>query len=281
MENAVKALSMIGSVLLSLLIVGLLVFSYNSMRLNEEGKLRRRQEKEVETINAQFETYLLKKYLIGSEVLSIANLANDYNGAEYLDEGYEPIDLTVILSNKSVELNIKDFVGETRPALFPATKKFLTTLKADGTYSIQLFDAYEKDIKQMNNALNMQYRAGAGKKYKYGGHSFNFWLQWIDPTIQVTDEDDDYQKDGTYENFVIRYYQIVYPNQDISGDYFTNTALKNEDIKDLWMDAVKYLKRKEVLSSFSRLNFEVDMDALEYDATTGRIKKIVIKELGI
>jgi amino acid permease len=133
MENAVKALSMAGSVLLSLLIIGLLVFGYNTMRTNENAKIKRREEQEIRTINTQFETYLAKKYLIGSEVLSVANLATDYNGIDYLNEGYEHIDVTVKLKDISKKL----YYDGTRPALF-SQKEFKTIFNSDnGTYSVR------------------------------------------------------------------------------------------------------------------------------------------------
>ena len=259
MENAVKALSMAGSVLLSLLIIVLVIFYYDSLRINEEMKRAKREEKEVDSINTQFETYLVKKYLIGSEVLSLANLAKNYNSPEYLNNGYNEIVLNVKLNDSSGMIADSKLFG------------------GHFTSADALYDAYQEDNSKVQSALDKQYSDPSTRtEYKYGGHSFEFWFQWIDAGAGYGYALD--TNSNSYRKFYKKYKEIT-EGEIISDEDINNhpTMLNDTVPKELWDYALEYAEKKNVIIDFSRLNFEVK--AVEYDPVSDRIQKIVIEEI--
>lgn len=100
MENATKALLMAAGVLLTMLIVMLLLFFKGKITefYDEQGKIE--DIENVEKFNKQFTNYERKK-VYGYELISLANMVEDYNtrhsaadGAQN-DEKYKPITLVV------------------------------------------------------------------------------------------------------------------------------------------------------------------------------------------
>ena len=273
MENAVKALSMAGSVLLSLLIIGLLVFGYDSLRLNEEIKNRKKEEQEVSVANTQFDTYISKKYLIGSEVLSIANLADNYNSSDYLNDGYKPIKLIVEIPEHQ-----GDFYRYSELYNEGEAGKFQGGYDDDGSYRTDLFEAYQKDQKAVIDAQIEQYLDDSSD-FKYGGHSFDFWLQWINPSLDLAEDGIDYKNNKDYTNFAIRYFAIALPEDEVVTVENFDEYLDNYDgvLTDLWKYAVNYYNKKMVIADFSRINFIVK--SVQYDSGTGRITEIKITEV--
>ena len=144
-----------------------------------------------------------------------------------------------------------------------------------------IYEAYVEDNKKIKNALNMQYKDGdPSKGYAYGNHSFDYWLQWIDMGLYDSENfrfGDDVRNKKSYRDFVIRYIQIVNPEEDLSGNNL-DKFVKNDyyPIMELWVYAAYYVKTKESLTNFSRLKFEVTK--IEYSGSTGRIKEVVIEE---
>lgn len=93
MENASKALVMAGGILISMLVIGLLVFFFNNL---SELQNIKQSDSEVEAItefNKQYDVYARNVY--GSELLSIANKIRDYNKREGNLKGYEEIELYI------------------------------------------------------------------------------------------------------------------------------------------------------------------------------------------
>ena len=256
MENAVKALSMAGSVLLSLMIIILVVFYYDNLRINEQEKKQKREEQIVETVNTQFETYISKRYLIGSEVLSLGNLAVTYNDNDYLNEGYKPILLKVSLNASN---------GLLDGALF----NWSLSDTGDLPIECKLIKAYNEDNKKVEEALNKQYK-NSKKEYKYGNHSFDFWFKWIksNPDPDINDKD--------YKEFIAAYVYVTTGESKFTGD-LTNAELSDTTARDLWDEALEYANCKNVIIDFSRLNFEVKN--VKYDDYTGRIMEVTIEEV--
>ena len=100
MENATKALLMAAGVLLTMLIVMLLLFFKGKITefYDEQGKIE--DIENVEIFNKHFTNYERKK-VYGYELISLANMVEDYNtrhsasdGAQN-DEKYKPITLVV------------------------------------------------------------------------------------------------------------------------------------------------------------------------------------------
>lgn len=97
MENASKALIMAGGVLMALMVIGILVISFNN--LSEWQKLEQSGEetKQAAEFNKQYEAYLRNVY--GSELLSIASKVDDYNKREAENKGYTKIELYVQITS--------------------------------------------------------------------------------------------------------------------------------------------------------------------------------------
>ena len=108
MENASKALIMAGSVLLSMLIIGALVFMFNNLRQVKQGEVTSEEIKKQVEYNKKLETF--NRSLYGSELISLANFIADYEkradiGSETAGYNqYDPVRLTVHITNRMVDV---------------------------------------------------------------------------------------------------------------------------------------------------------------------------------
>ena len=94
MENASKALIMAGSVLMAILVIGLLVFGYQSLSALEQSKENAKGDLKAEQYMERFEQF--DRTLYGSELLSLANLLEDYNSIiAFENEGYTEMRIKV------------------------------------------------------------------------------------------------------------------------------------------------------------------------------------------
>ncbi len=102
MENASKALIMAGSVLMSMMIIGLLVFAYNQL---SDAKQTESNVEAVEKLNSyslRFEKY--NRTIYGSELMSLANLQEDYKLTQSDTVEYENVTIKVKV-NREIEAN--------------------------------------------------------------------------------------------------------------------------------------------------------------------------------
>lgn len=111
MENASRALVIAGGVLLSLIIIGVVMFAYRGITSLQKEKDISLSNEQVSKINEQIEKYTKKSVIYGSEVLSICNAIEDYSRKYPESEGYQKI--TAIIKIKAdgkndVELFFKD-----------------------------------------------------------------------------------------------------------------------------------------------------------------------------
>lgn len=98
MENASKALNIAAGVLIGVLILSLLVFSYNQLRaLRQAEENSTSKEQEVDKFNKQFDGYIKDVY--GSDMLSVANKAQDYNNTQYEYKGYSRVEVIVTFTS--------------------------------------------------------------------------------------------------------------------------------------------------------------------------------------
>lgn len=93
MENASKALIMAGSLLISLLIIGALVFMYNQFADVQQTKTDVDEEGKLGEYSKKFEDY--NRVIYGSELLSLANLQEDYNKTQASEKGYTEVNIDV------------------------------------------------------------------------------------------------------------------------------------------------------------------------------------------
>ena len=120
MENASKALIMAGSLLISLLIIGALVFMYNQFADVQQTKTDVDEEGKLGEYSKKFEDY--NRVIYGSELLSLANLQEDYNKTQANEKGYTKIEIKVMI-NKEIT-GIGQFnTGENEIAQFSADRK--------------------------------------------------------------------------------------------------------------------------------------------------------------
>lgn len=142
MENASKALIMAGSVLMALLVIGALVFMYNQLTKIEQAKTDVDETSKMVEYQKRFEQY--NKTIYGSELMSLANLQEDYNRTQSGEKGYAKIIVTV---------TIKKSIAGTK--YFSAGKKKIELILSD-------VNSIEENIS--NYETKAQYK---GKTVKY------------------------------------------------------------------------------------------------------------------
>ena len=97
MENAIKALSMAGSVLISVVIIGALLFAFNNLSEQQQVEVNSEDARKISDYLARFEQYN-KTYIYGSEILSLANLQDDYNRTQSDTEGYSRVNIYITIN---------------------------------------------------------------------------------------------------------------------------------------------------------------------------------------
>ena len=110
MENASKALLMAGAILIGIIVLG--AFSFLFIRASDFASSYEEDiaEQEVIEFNVAFEEYLGRKNLTGHDVLTVINLANDYNERVSLDA------ITVVIDNRIVNnLDLTTILNEDIP----------------------------------------------------------------------------------------------------------------------------------------------------------------------
>lgn len=93
MENASKALTMAGSVLIAMIVISLLVVFFNQLQNLQKTELNKEEVEQSAQFNETYDVYYRDVY--GSELLSIANKIKDYNLREAEISGYTEIELEV------------------------------------------------------------------------------------------------------------------------------------------------------------------------------------------
>ncbi len=78
MENASKALLIAGGVLLAVIILSVMIYSYVHMQSLERAKAEVLRAEELAAFNREFESYN-KKNMYGTDIISVVNKANSYN----------------------------------------------------------------------------------------------------------------------------------------------------------------------------------------------------------
>lgn len=139
MENASKALIMAGSVLLGIMIIALLIFGYRSISNLEQTRENADSNDKILEYMRNFEQY--NRTLYGSELLSLANLQEDYNNSDAREDvGYKKITITVKIK--------KGIVGST---YFTAGKHNLEDLAQSKEEIENYLAQYQKNQKEYNN----------------------------------------------------------------------------------------------------------------------------------
>lgn len=102
MENASKALLMAGGVLITIIIVSVFVFMYNSAKALPKTQEQVKEAEEIAKFNKPYESYA-KNNIRGTDVYSVIYMAND-NNAKYSGDTQFHI---------TIEINIKNAIDAT------------------------------------------------------------------------------------------------------------------------------------------------------------------------
>lgn len=126
MENASKALIMAGSLLISLLIIGALVFMYNQFADVQQTKTDVDEEGKLGEYSKKFEDF--NRVIYGSELLSLANLQEDYNKTQANEKGYTKIEIKVMINKEITRVEGKTY---NNMQLFKTGSNTITQLSKD------------------------------------------------------------------------------------------------------------------------------------------------------
>ena len=109
MENASKALIMAGSVLLALLVIGSLVLMFNSLSNLKTEEAASDEALKLMEYNKQIQTY--NRELYGPELISLANLIQDYNYRQATLDTYNSIKIKVDMTNLKEDYFDKEYTS--------------------------------------------------------------------------------------------------------------------------------------------------------------------------
>lgn len=101
MENAAKALTIAGTILISVLVISAIVFMYRDLTSVKRQDVENQKVQEITDFNKSFESF--DKTINGAKILSLANKITDYN-EKYtvrMSEGYKKITLIINGSNNN------------------------------------------------------------------------------------------------------------------------------------------------------------------------------------
>ncbi len=107
MENASKALIMAGSILIALMVIGLLNFTFSQISDTEQTIVDAETIEQTSKYINNFEQIANKKYVYGSEILSAGNLKNDYEN--HIDAGVD-IDIKVIVHTSILKPDGSEYI---------------------------------------------------------------------------------------------------------------------------------------------------------------------------
>lgn len=93
MENAAKALTIAGTILISLIVISALIFMFREIRGIKSQDASNQKTQQIIDFNKSYESY--DKTLYGSELLSLASKIEDYNRRYIVSDGYQPIKLII------------------------------------------------------------------------------------------------------------------------------------------------------------------------------------------
>lgn len=139
MENASKALTIAGSMLVSIIVVSMLVMFFNNLRNVAGTEQAIEGELAAAEFNKQFDVYARNVY--GTELFSLANKVKDYNLKTKAD-GYELVDLIVTITG-----NLDDNLLQPK---YKNKLKYQSNIFQGGTYGITSDPKLKNSVKDLN-----------------------------------------------------------------------------------------------------------------------------------
>jgi len=244
MENASKALMIAGSVLIALIIIGALVLMFNQLSELEQTKVGIEEENKITEYSKKFEQF--NKTIYGSELLSLANLQDNYTRTQVNEKGYMKIDIKVKLKssiesyiNTDISTNDKLYLnsGETD------ISNFVTSIIKRGSDGVTATSSIESDINYY-------------EKKTYKGKTVRQYSQMSNREIATI-------------------FDIAYSSDE--PDYEIGDRLVTEkDTKKLMKDIENYKNISTTYVEFKNKRFKCT--EVEYDQN-GRLNKMIFNEI--
>lgn len=137
MENASKALIMIATVIIGMLIISLLVCIFTIFKNFEKDLIRQEEDTEIVKFNKQFLQYKEKEKNTIQDIITIANLASDINSKYQLTKP----------ESNSLYVQVK--------IIFKDNSQLNNLEKFDSDYYLRLMDSYSlKDFECTEMKIN-------------------------------------------------------------------------------------------------------------------------------
>lgn len=150
MENAAKALTIAGTILISVLVISAVVFMYRDLTSVKRQDAENQKLQEITDFNKSFESF--DKTLNGAKMLSLANKIQDYN-TKYVDrmsEGYNPIVLYV--DNSETYNNSDTYKGYKYYEYYSQLQKDVDEMMNDKYISANYLEALKEACEVKNKA---------------------------------------------------------------------------------------------------------------------------------
>lgn len=165
MENASKALIMAGSILMALIVIGALTFMYTNVSEVEQTKTDAETEGKISDYLARFEQYN-RESLYGSEILSLANLQEDYNKTQADVQGYTKITILVNIKTEIAKEDGRTYyltkgeknINEVIDALIKKNNSITSTSSLESDLSYYETEEYENTGKTVKYFSQINYR---------------------------------------------------------------------------------------------------------------------------
>ena len=244
MENASKALIMAGSILMALMVIAVVIFMYNQLAGIEQTKESANVTDKLAEYVKKFEQY--NKTIYGSELMSLANLQDDYNKIQADMKGYE----TVTDDYNKIQADMKGYETVTIEV------KIHTTIEENGTTYFQAKNEYIEISKISESVASLKEAIEYYEKKTYE----------VGKTKKTTKTIKEYSQMSRREIATLN-------GDDISSsthDYDINIPERLKDLID------EYKNLKTCYTQFKQTKFKCN--GVEYD-DVGRIKKMQFEEI--
>lgn len=282
MENASKALLIAGGILMVMLIIGLLAFSWSKITdfYNKDDELA--EIEDVSKFNLQFTNYQRDK-VYGYELISLANRVADYNMRYSTvgknDEKYNPITMEFTMTKEQADqLQFNDFIEipdiNGKKQKISTTKLFSDTRYTQSTLSNEIVD------KIFKIAIKTEEIYGSSTIATKLAKSINS-LILSDTQLKYNEDNRNMSKWNSWTNSLITYNRIVNKENRIDFDDTNQKSIARayEDMIDTLLKDANIMQYYEYYQ-FKRGIFECGEDDIKYDSVTGRVSSISFKFTG-
>ena len=241
MENASKALIMAGSVLMSMLVIGMVTFLYQQISSLKQQEADTDASNKIVKYMAEFEQFNING-LYGSDILSLANLQDHYNKTQTGELGYQPINISVLL-DRAIEVNGHVYFEKNTNS---------------SNYNMADIIAGKNSI-EAEIAIYEETKKYLGKTVKYFSQKSYREIAYI---FGITDILPDYVTDTNIDTDI--------------GDYIESN-IDEDKVDELITDIKRYRLLKSAYTEFKSKQF--NCITAEYSNQNGRLTKLVYEEI--